>query len=122
MFILPTSIYVVTEIQHKDVKTSYFSGFPVYGIGWRFTGSVCHCTIYQFIENRCLILRRILTDYYSNEKNRYISESKTGRKDRKHHSDRLKTNRTVVLFAFAQISFAQANETVNLVNRKSHSG
>jgi hypothetical protein len=103
-------------------KTSYFSGFSAHGIGWRFAGSVCHSAIYQFIGNTYLILRRIFKHDYSNAKNRYIYESKTGRKDRKHHSDRLKANRTVVLLALSQISFAQANEKDNLVSRNSHSG
>jgi hypothetical protein len=103
-------------------KTAYFSGFSAHGIGWRFIRSICHCTIYQFIENTCLILRRIFKHDYSNAKNRYIDESKTGFTARKTHSDRLETDRTAVLFALSQISFARANEQSNLVNRKSHSG
>jgi hypothetical protein len=103
-------------------KTAYFSGFPAHGVGWHFIGSVCHCLIYQFIGNIYLILRRIFKYDYSNDKNRYISDSKTGLKDRKSHFNRLKANRTNVQFALAQISFARANYQFNLANRKNHSG
>jgi hypothetical protein len=71
-------------------------------------------------------LRRILIKDYSNEKNRYIYESKTGLKNRKSHSNRLKANRTNVPLALSQISFAQANEKsyfkAGFADRKSFSG